>query len=316
MLKSTTKIANDEKEHSLIMASKDENPGTSIEFDKNKELHIYADNGLAMIDRVLGDVEGKIYISSNDVASFMEVMHKNLMADGIQVVIEELELIEYESGVYGRLREDLIGRLVHQPSSDNDQYRPWFIKSSYLNQQNKSQPCYLISSDAIMFLNTTMPRARNNKAKHKHRQNMSLRIIDRMRHYQSLLQMSFHNYIGDIREHGKLARRNLTNSIKWKIMESSNKNNREMSKQEQKEIGKVYAFFTSSIYQTIGLPERFHKGMRDKLSNDILFIISTSENIIASYLSMLDLGDKELNVAMMRRNKNKLSKGLKCYTTI
>jgi len=284
----TSKIVENAKELELLQRSKGMVEGTSFEFDKDRKLHIYHNGMDELIDRVLNDVNGEIYISSRGVANLMDIEHKKIIGRYIPQVISERD------GAYvGPVSNTEERDTLHVEGVSNV---PWFIETTYVGNNNENRKEFLISSVAFLYLCMVLP---NGKKKHVNemRRQVMLQVVERFVHYRSLLAINFQDYVNDIRELGKVSRNLLTKSIQLMLRN-------QFGKEGEKEFGRIYALTTKLIYDTILIPRQFHNGCKDKFNNDTLFLIHTSETIVASFISSMDMNGEKFNLETLRSQSN------------
>ena len=108
----TRKVPKNEKEYLLLKKSKGMMNGTTIEFDKVSKVEISEDYMDKLIDDVMNDVHGTMYLTSRGIASLMELEHHNLLKDTITPMLDEVQ--------------------VHFVKED----KPWFIETTYIGKDN------------------------------------------------------------------------------------------------------------------------------------------------------------------------------------
>jgi len=343
-MKKTSKIANTKEELIAIQELKIDSDGVSIEYDKDRKLHIHEDESDKLIDKILDDVHGTTYVSSVGIAKMFDLRHDNLINDTIKkmfkrkrccvlnVVNSEIQPLAFdareeynkkvESGFDNKDAIEQVKKMESKRPSkkkksspapagllqtNNIDEKPWFVKTTYVAENGKTNPQYLVSSDAFIYLCLALPKPKRLDVREM-REDLMIKVIERMRHYQTLLTLNFQDYITDIRQLGKTSRRCLTDAIKWKIESTSLLKTKEMTKKTSKEIGKIYGFITSTIYHSLYIPESFHKGNKDKFPNDVLFLIHVAESIAASYISTMQVsGQFNLEFMISKRRDLELS---------
>jgi len=269
--------------------------GDSMKLNEREEIVITHDGFDQMIDIAMSDVEGKKYITSNGLCEILDIEHKKIVKRYI-----EPNLFDYVTTTTNRGGAQLGPSSKHTQLMRSVVEKDWFIKSTYVGDNNKTLTNYKISMDGFMYLMINMPRPRD-EGKAQMRTYLSAKIVQRYRHLQRLLAKNFQSYLLDVREFGKNSRKHLTDSIKFKIQDTNG---------EEKELGGIYSFITYLIYRFLFIPKDEHKEGRDRFEEDVIIAILLSESVIASWISSLKMDCKKFDLKFIKDKRYEIQDAL------
>ena len=147
--------------------------GTTIHFDSKNEYHINHDGYDELIDKVMNDVNGEMFITSRGVADLMDLEHHNLLKKYLEPMLKDN---------YGRGEQLLPNDKLNELRID---FKQMFVESVYVGRNNAQTKQYVISPIGFQFIINSLPKSRRSGV-NELRAYVSLRIIKRFEEYRQL----------------------------------------------------------------------------------------------------------------------------------